>query len=445
MATHLDTIQTDYPAEPRPVNHHRKTPNKRGRIRNCLAQVKSVALLALVGFFAVSSYANSSIFVSVLNQQQHFAYRDINGNIWDSWYNGPSNSWNLQKINNGGNTSGTAASFGPFVSVFNQQQHFVYLDYLGTIWDSWYNGSNNSWNLQAINRTFAAHGNTAGPAAASDVFVSVFNQQQHFAYGDSHGKIWDAWYNGTNNSWNLQQINQGGNTSGPAAAFQGLGVFVSVFNQQQHFVYSDVNGNIWDAWYNGPRNNWNLQKINNGGNTIGPSSGGYLAPFVSVFNQQQHFAYRDLKGVVWDAWFNGPADSWNLQKINSGGNTAGPGASDCCDLDSSYFPFVSVFNEQQHFTYPDAYGNVWDAWYNGPANNWNLQKINAGGNTSGPATNASPFVSVFDQQQHFAYQDSSGIIWDCWFNGPVNRWEVNKINLGGNTNGPAAAPDGPSL
>ncbi|MGB8899950.1 MAG: hypothetical protein WCC90_12295 [Methylocella sp.] len=56
-------------------------------------------------------------------------------------------SWKLQKINNGGNTSGPAAVQVPFASLYKSQQHVAYRDSAGNIWDSWYDPSSNNWNL----------------------------------------------------------------------------------------------------------------------------------------------------------------------------------------------------------------------------------------------------------------------------------------------------------
>src|SRR5208282_3896435 len=91
-------------------------------------------------------------------------------------------------------------------------------------------------------------GVTKGPAAAGDPYVSVFGNQQHFAYRDGNGTIWDAYYDDGSNRFSLQQINAGGLTKGPAAAGN---PFVSVFGNQQHFAYRDGNGTIQDAYYDG--------------------------------------------------------------------------------------------------------------------------------------------------------------------------------------------------
>src|ERR1700719_3402898 len=135
-----------------------------------------------------------------------------------------------------------------------------------------------------------------GPHPAADPCVSLYHGQQHFGYRDQNRIIWDAWYDGEGN-WNLQQLNgAGGRTDGPVAF---AGPFIGVFHDQQHFAYLDATGIIWDSWYDG-NGNWNLQRIN------GYPFGGPLAliepfpnsppPFVSIWNDpsntQQHFTYQ---------------------------------------------------------------------------------------------------------------------------------------------------------
>jgi hypothetical protein len=266
------------------------------------------------------------------------------------------------------------------------------------------------WNLQKIN----AGGVTYGPAADADPAASVFSRQQHFGYRAGAGTIWDSWFDAPTDRWHLQQINaDGGRTDGPMAF---SGPFVWTIKNQQHFTYRDGKGVIWDSWYDG---HWNLQQINAHGQTDGPPTFG--DPFASVYKKQQHFAYRDREGVIWDSWYDG---HWNLQQINAGGQTDGP--------PTAGDPFIWTVSNQQHFTYPDREGVIWDSWYDG---HWNLQQINAGGRTVGPPTAGGPFVSVFGSQQHFAYRDREGVIWDSWYDG---HWNLKNINAGGVTTGPAA-------
>jgi hypothetical protein len=132
----------------------------------------------------------------------------------------------------------------------------------------------------------------------------VFGKQQHFAYRDASWTIWDAFYDGGSNSWRAQQITgTAGSTNGlPATS----GPFISAFSQQLHFVYVDSAKVVWDAFGDLDTNTWSLQQINlgafeNGGLTAGPQAAG--GPFVWVYSNQQHFTYRDTQGVVWDAWY----------------------------------------------------------------------------------------------------------------------------------------------
>ncbi len=362
---------------------------------------------------SASPVATSNLFICDFTNQQHFAYIGLDGNIDDAWYNGANSSWNFQKINLGGVTNGVAAAGSLFVCTYADQQHFAYLDAVGNIQDAWYDGAKSKWNLQKINNG----GLTAGPAAAGSLFVCVYNNQQHFAYIDHSGNIQDAWWDGANNRWNLQKINNGGVTTGPPAAGH---LFVCTFNNQQHFAYLDAAGNIQDAWYDGPNNRWSLQKINNGGLTTGPAALDSL--FVCVFGNQQHFAYRDASGNIQDAWYNGANNRWSLQKINNGGLTAGPSAAGSL--------FVSVFNNQQHFAYLDSAGNVQDCWYDGANNHWNLQKINNSGVTAGPKASSNLFVCVYNNQQHFSYLGTTGVVWDAWYDGVTSRWNLQEINSG---------------
>jgi hypothetical protein len=261
------------------------------------------------------------------------------------------------------------------------------------------------WNLQQIN---LKAGVTDGPAAVSDPFASVFGSQQHIAYRDRAGAIHDSWYDG---HWNLQQINTAGGRTpkGPAAVD---GPFVWTVSNQQHFTYPDAEGRIWDSWYDG---HWNLQQINAvGGLTpAGPAAVG--DPFASVYGSQQHIFYRDARGAVHDSFFDG---HWNLQQINAAG-LSGAGLTDGPAAVSD--PFASVLgNQQQHVGYRDRVGTIFDSFYDGATRQWNLQQINAAGGLTpgGPAAVGGPFIwTVFGDspQQHFTYRDDKGRIWDSWF------------------------------
>jgi hypothetical protein len=361
-------------------------------------------------------------FVSVFGQQQHFAWRDGNGTIWDAWYDAADGHWNPQELNidlqpkPSGKTNAPLAGGDPFVSVSGAQQHFAYRDQMGGIWDVWFDSGSGLWTPQQINTGMS--GLTNGPAAAGDPFVSVFGDQQHFVYRDADGAIWDAWFNGDNGTWNIQRINAGadGKTFAPPAVAD---PFVSVFGQQQHFAYRADGGAIWDAWFNGANDTWNQQQITAGGVTAGPPAAGN--PFVSVLGQQQHFVYADAFGVLWDAWFDGGDGTWKLQQVNAGGQTTTP------LITAAGVAFVDAFQQQQHFAYRDDAGAIWDVWYDSGTTTWSQQRLTAGGRTNGPAAVGDPFISFFEQQQHFAYADAVGNVWDAWYDETNKSWNLQQI------------------
>ena len=162
------------------------------------------------------------LFVCAFGDQLHFAYLDGNANILDGnaniqdcWYDGPTNSWNLQQINNPGSIGpivpgepvtcpqATAPfALGPFVCAFGDQLHFTYMaglhgsDY--NLQDCWYDGPTNSWNLQQINNAGGRGPTVPGeyvacPQATAPVgwgpFVSAFGDQLHFAYMASNDNL----------------------------------------------------------------------------------------------------------------------------------------------------------------------------------------------------------------------------------------------------------------
>jgi len=337
-------------------------------------------------------YAVATPFVSAFYDQQHFVFRNKYGNVWDSFYSQSDKGWHFQQIN----FNGIPANGGAFVSVFDSadQQHFAYTDSVGNIWDSFFRRPDNSWHFQQIN--------TNGHTPAGGIFVSAFVDQQHFVWKDGSGSIWDSFFRQSDNSWQFQQINTNGH---PAVG----SVFVSVFNSadQQHFAYTDEAGNIWDSFYRQPDNSWHFQQINTNGHK--PAGG----IFLSAFADQQHFVWRDASGSIWDSFFRQSDNSWQFQQINTNGHPA-------------VSVFVSVFDsaDQQHFTYTDSVGNIWDSFYRKPDNSWHFQQITTNGHT--PVDGI--FISAFQDQQHFVWKDASGNIWDSFFAQSDNGWHFQQIN-----------------
>ena len=353
---------------------------------------------------APAGFAVGNPFVSVFNNQQHFVFRNRDGTIWDSYFvralnldgsiDTTNSVWHSQAIS----TAGNPAVGDAFVSVFTMsdpfhfdQQHFVYLDRLGHILDSFYVRSANSWRFQTIN--------TAGHAVAGKIVVSAFYDQQHFAWIDAAGAIWDSYYV-QNDGWHVQQINTNNH---PAAG----SLFISVFDAaaQQHFVYTDAAKNVWDSYYV-KGDGWHYQQVDTHGHVpVGDV-------FVSAFYDQQHFAWIDAAGAIWDSYYI-QNHGWHFQQINTNGHPAAGNL------------FISVFASaaQQHFVYTDAAKNVWDSFYV-KGQNWRFQQIQ----TSGHTPVSSIFVSDFFDQQHFVWIDNTGNVWDSFYSQQGNDWQTQTLS-----------------
>ena len=121
--------------------------------------------------------------------------------------------------------------------------------------------------------------------ATGKLFVSIYNNEQHFAYMDGNGNVQDVWWDGNANRWNRQQITNAGGKgasvpgefiAAPVATAAASGhLVVSVDDNEQHFAYMDGNGNVQDVWYDGRQ--WHLQQLNNAGGKGASVPGEFVA------------------------------------------------------------------------------------------------------------------------------------------------------------------------
>jgi hypothetical protein len=227
-----------------------------------------------------------------------------------------------------------------------------------------------------------------------------------------------------NSDWQLQKINNGGATNGPSAYVEYVSIWTDFTDTQQHFTYRGSDFAIYDAFYDG--DSWHLQKINLGGNTDAPAA--VSAPFACVFKTQQHIGYSDRSGNLIDCWYDGDRH-WSWQQINNNGKTALPPTTQ-----GRPFLWVSGPDEDQlqlHLTYLGRDNAIYDALWQDV---WAGQQINLGSSSSTPIlqpkTGAppalkNPSVGIFSNQEHIVFGDSNGILWDCWYDGD---WHVLQLN-----------------
>src|SRR5260370_41243912 len=84
---------------------------------------------------------------------------------------------------------------------------------------------------------------------------------------------------------------------------------------------------------------------------------------------------QDSTGGVSSIWRN-PDGSWSAEQ-NLGGHAASDITAAVVPLAMGSSLFVSVYDGQQHFTYRDSTGGLQDAWWGGSS--WNLQQLSEGG------------------------------------------------------------------
>jgi hypothetical protein len=357
--------------------------------------------------------------VSVYHRQQHIAYRDQDGVIWDSWYDGEG-GWHLQKINGlDGETNGPVAIAGPFIGVFHDQQHFVYLDKTGIIWDSWYDGNGN-WKLQEINflgsndPSVFIDTRPGAPLPVVAVWTDGSNSQQHFTYLSDVEDLRDIFWDGYEPSdWGGLLIHISAHwtrqTFVDAGVKPGSSPVVGVFGNQQHVVYlEDSTGTLVDHWYDGD-SNWNVQKINGtfGGQTIGPPTlhGTVPAIWVDHTNTQQHFTYVGVDRAIYDAFWDG--SGWQLQKLTSSNLTDGPAAWSSLSV-CNYHPMGA--DNAVYIAYRNQIGAIWTlAYTNGRWFAFQIKDLPFGaptvtGDLPLAAGNVTVWVDVSGNQLHYTFR-----------------------------------------
>jgi len=360
--------------------------------------------------------------------QKHNFYLDSNGTVHDVWFNYASNGYGYQTLNDGGVAGGPPAALGNLdVWAYRHQFHIFYRSPDGTIWDPWWNDASLGWTTQRINMG----GCTTGPYAVGQPTVNNYHDGLHVFYRAADGTIWDSWY-ASNNTWNLQRINNGGVAGGPAASSD---VSVTEYNDQQHVIFCTPDGHVWDCWFNGPSNGWTNQQLNLGGNTGAPAALPTGRPCACWYQNQQHNVYRDNNGILWDCWYNGANNGWTFQQINGPGGLC-PGASPAVAD-----PVVVQYNggggqlesPTMRVIYTDAGDNLWDCFYDSGDCQWHSDRLNGNGRTSAPGIVGTPCPYVFQDngdsatELHLISRARDGSIWDITTNTWTPNWSASQL------------------
>lgn len=418
--------------------------------------------------------SSRALFACTFGNQLHFAYLDDGGAVLDCYYDGdvalPASQWNYQAITGAAGLfpDATQPADLPFVCAFGDELHFTYIDDGKHLQDLCFRGGDftdiANWTPRQVNAGIINN----APSAESAPFVCSFQSQLHFAYFDQNNNIQDCFFDGAGSEddpshWHLQQINEGKVTtvSGESVACSGAPVagsdlFVSTFENEQHFTYTDEQSNVQDCVYDGDSNTWQVRQLTGGSWPLSsPAPSGYptgTPVFVRSFGSQLHFVYIDQNLRMQDWYFDStkqpPESQWALQQIVSTGAPNLPGDSIVCPeappLMNTGWWFVcahtnyldTVQSNELHFVYLDVEGNIQDVYLveTSEFREWNLRQING---TYPMAQNESivcssapkglgPFVCGFGDELHYAYVDESRALQDVvWtpidFPFPIHR------------------------
>jgi hypothetical protein len=408
-------------------------------------------------------------FVCTFGDQQHFAYIDIHGNVWDCFYDGGA-TWTLLQINGGDLGAPPAGSASPFLCTFGNQLHFIYLDQNLKLQDCFVDGvptgspSPPQWQLRQINgpnpptvseALVCPRAPQVGEASLQaskwpGFAVRTLGDQLHFTYIDAQFNVQDCYYDDSNPTlpWPLQQINNseglGPTVTGPppesvactAATASASCLFVCTFGNQQHCVYVDGANNLWDVYNDGDATQWKVQRINGGGVPTpqpAPSliEGG--TAFVCTFGNTLHFTYIDSANNLQDCFYDSDVDQWFLQQINGGQPTVQgesvrfPDAPPVSTVVNAWF--VCEFGDQLHFIYVDDNNNLQDCWYGfmpngnglpGGVNVWDVVQITGEGGVFADAPafggdTGTLFVCAYGSQLHITYTDNQDNLQDVYW------------------------------
>jgi hypothetical protein len=277
------------------------------------------------------------------------------------------------------------------------------VDKFGNEYVFWENASNGgleetSWNGSSWS---GAHGIAgmgqlgSAPAVAVGPQSSGGDAYQYVFWRGMDGNLWEAWWNG---SWNgPKDLGDGPLGSAPAVGVDGAGneyVFWESAGTGRGLEETEWNGSSWTAAHGIPG--------------IGPLAS---SPSVAVTSGgDQYVFWTGANGDLWQGWWNG--SSWNGPKdLGDGPLGSPPGAG----VDGS---------GNQYVFWTGISGDLTEAWWNGSS--WNGPKDLG----DGPLASA-PAVAVDSAGDQFTWwKGTNADLWQAWWNG--SSW-----------NGPKDLGDGP--
>ena len=263
--------------------------------------------------------------------------------------------WQVDKINKHGNTYP-----GEYMEFLIGDT--LYFDALyGPSYDKelWAHDTSNhtTWQVTDIN----SGGNSSNPGQ----YMSILVGDTIYFSADDGSSGTELWAHDTSNSstWQVADINIGGNSSNPglSGGFGSMGVFwqITGWGAQRIIYFSADDGSSGtELWAHNAINfsTWQVTDINSGGNSSNP--GQYMAILV---DDTIYFSADD-GGSGTELWAHDISNSstWQVADINSGGNSSNPGQYMTILVgDTIYFNAFDVSSGREMWAHDTSNSSTW--------------------------------------------------------------------------------------
>ena len=280
------------------------------------------------------------------NGQQHVNYIGDDAHVHELFFTG---SWqhNDLTVAAGAPVAGSSRLDG-YETSFNQQQHVNFIGTDNHVHELFFDGS---WHPNDLTLAAGAPAAVRGSAIAG--YQTDWNQQQHVIFVTPDGHINELFFTG---SWQHNDLTV---TTGdaPLAMPDGpLDGYVTAFNQQQHINYISQDHHVCELFYDGGYWHSNdLTAVTGAPPTAGRGSD--LAGYQTDWNRQQHVLFVDDAGRIWELYYNDVDGHWHPNDLTT--QAQAPFAT----LRSPIDGYATAFNQQQHVNFIAADNHIHELFY----------------------------------------------------------------------------------
>ncbi|HXG11800.1 MAG TPA: hypothetical protein VNK04_18740 [Gemmataceae bacterium] len=355
------------------------------------------------------------------NNTQHVFYRNNDGSIIELWSKyGDPKGWNAKDLTAEAKAPKAAGSPAAYFLDKDNTQHVVYRGADGNIYELFYmeqRDRTGSWqvnNLTQLTGAPRAAGNPAG-------YVNERDNSQHVLYRSSDGDVIELFNarKGDNKGWQHQNLT--GNLKAPKAEGDPDGYFLR-FNNSQHVVYRDKEGNIHELFLGEGQQQW--QHVNLMGQTKAPKADGDPCGYVATNDNTQHVVYRSSEGDIIELYHvpQGRVVGWHAKNLTA--EAQAPKA------EGNPVGYFVQDNNTQHIIYRDRDGNLQELFLKERQERWMHNNLTQQAKAPKAASDPSGYYLDKDKTQHVIFRSQDGQIIELYHRaaGEAPGWHANNLS-----------------